>query len=60
MTDISDLLKSTMQNENCSSFCAFLLFTERTDQDGIYPVQPKPIKEVGRRLCDTGDKQGDK
>ena len=33
MTDISDLLKSTMQTANCSSFCAFLLLKEENKND---------------------------
>ena len=59
MIDISDLLKSTMQNENCSSFCAFLICAEREDKDGIHPIQPEPVKEIGWGLCDKSNIESD-
>lgn len=58
MTDISDLLKSTMQNENCSSFCAFLLVTE--GEKDVHILQPKPIEEISRRLCDKSNIKSDR
>lgn len=39
MTDISDSLKSTMQNENCSSLCAFLFLKGESSDDEQLSIQ---------------------
>lgn len=41
MTDISGLLKSTMQNENCSSLCAFLLLKGEYRDDEQLSIQQR-------------------
>lgn len=47
MTDISDLLKSTMRDENCSSFCAFLLLREE-NKDDEYVRKPADVSKTNR------------
>lgn len=59
MQDIGNALNMIMQNEKCSPICAFFLLSEKQKEgdmiDGIYKLQPKPKKEVSRRLRDKSN-----
>ena len=54
MKDIGELLRTTMNKEQCSSLTAFLRLNEEKE-NGIHILQSEPTEQTGRRLCDKGN-----
>lgn len=57
MQDIGLALQATMEENQCSSFYAFLLLEGQ--QDGIYIHKSQSQKQPDGRLCDKGYKPDD-
>lgn len=56
MTDISDLLKSTMQNEHCSSLYAFLCLKGDADDEkfSIQTTTESDAKDESKQYSTNG------
>ena len=59
MQDISGLLLTTIEKEQCTALTAFMHVRKKEKNDlGI--LQSKPTEQVGGRLRDTGNCETDK
>ena len=59
MIDIGNILKSTMDENQCSSLYAFLLLKAGED-NGIHICKSKSVTKSNGRLRDKGSKSSDK
>lgn len=56
MKDIGELLRTTMNKEQCSSLTALLRLNEEK-KDGIHILQSKSTKQISRRLRNKSDSE---
>jgi len=59
MKDISKLLTSTIEREQCTALTAFLRVKEG-ENNGIRILQPKSAEQARRRLRNTSDSKADR
>lgn len=56
MQDISGLLLTTIEKEQCTALTAFM-HVRKKEKNELDILQPKPTKQVGGRLRDTSNRK---